>query len=109
MRAILIAILMSVFCLAAGAEVTQHRIEPAADTNVAEQFRQSLTARSSTVEICNYSDSRNSLKACNDRLSTLSLLSNENVQITGSCRRSSESIYCADLRAIVTVFKNSDN
>ncbi|MEO0337179.1 MAG: hypothetical protein AAF202_12345 [Pseudomonadota bacterium] len=108
-KLMIIAIILSCSSSFVSAETAIKKVEESNQTTSMDTFRESLTARSSTVEICNFSNSSASLRACNDRLSTMSLLSNERVQITGQCRSSSSSIYCTDLTALVTVFEAEKN
>ncbi len=96
--------LISFICFFPFASLAEaEQIESLEVVQVSRGLKKSLSAKSNTIEICNYSNVGAALEACNDRLSMLSLLSNENVQITGSCKSSDVSVYCKNLTAIVTV------
>lgn len=62
-----------------------------------------VSARTDRVEICVFRNVGDSNEACNNRLSTFSIMSNDRVQITGKCTGSPDSLYCSILSGRVTI------
>ena len=73
------------------------------DSAAFETLTDAVTATTDTIEISNFSDYGLALKSCNDTLARLSMLSNDKVQITGSCVE--DGLYVAKLKARVTILK----
>ena len=65
-----------------------------------------VSVETDTIKICVYGDYLDHSKECNRTLNRLSLLSNDRVQMTGSCRDAdgADWRYCALLKVRVTVF-----
>jgi hypothetical protein len=90
----------------ASAKTTVTRIDtPLISEEALTLSNSAVTAQTNSVQICNFSDISAAMKSCNNMLSTLSLLSNDGLQITGGCTSDTSSMYCAILKGRATIIK----